>query len=736
MVLLGSAMFVSSVQAGVIVPLKWDPSPDTVAGYKVKCRVTGQTTLTTRDVGNVTAVNFETPTADRSFEFFVTAYDSSGTESDPSNLLTYLVSIASSSNAVPSLAVVSDQSVALGGLVSFAAIATDPDAPGQSLTFSLGAGAPVGAAIQPLTGLFTWQPTSAQASTTNSITITVTDNGSPALSASRTFKVIVGPLIPVNTAPVLAALADRNVIAGATLSFTASATDLDIPAQTLSYTLGAGAPAGASIQASSGAFSWTPTTSQAPSTNRINVVVTDNGSPALSATRAFTVIVVPTNTTPSLAAIANQTIVQGDTLSFTAAASDVDLPAQTLSFSLGGTPPTGASINVTSGQFTWTPAATQAPSTNSIQIVVTDNGSPVKTASRTFSVVVKKPNTTPVLTAISNKIVTVGDPVAFAATASDADVPSQTLTFSLGNGAPSGATIQSASGQFSWQPPTAGTNVISIIVRDNGSPSLSATQTFAIVARPPNTPPTLAAIGNKSVTQGEIISFTATATDTDLPAQTLVFGLADGAPPGASINPSTGSFSWMPSTNQAPSTNLISVIVTDNGSPSLSATQSFTVTVSQPIAQSPMFKLTFGFYKYGSASVSPRGDRSNGSDFYPVGTVVKLTAKPQKGAQFISWNVNGSSKAGNPLYLTMNADMNVSPIFSRDSSTAASEIIEPTLALESSETGTTLIIGAGTDDWIVEATSDFITWNPVSTGSFSDRVEIGLTQEREFFRIR
>ncbi|MFO1512374.1 MAG: lamin tail domain-containing protein [Verrucomicrobiota bacterium] len=94
-----------------------------------------------------------------------------------------------------------------------------------------------------------------------------------------------------NSPPTLAALNNVELIIGQSLNFTASASDTNVPAQTLTFSLGAGAPAGASINASSGQFHWTPTT--APSTNNISVIVTDSGTPSLSATQSFQVIVFP-----------------------------------------------------------------------------------------------------------------------------------------------------------------------------------------------------------------------------------------------------------------------------------------------------------------------------------------------------------------------------------------------------------------------------------------------------------
>jgi len=72
--------------------------------------------------------------------------------------------------------------------------------------------------------------------------------------------------------------------------FTASATDADIPANALSFSLDAGAPAGASINSVTGAFMWTPTTAQA-GVHSITVRVSDNGVPSLSAAETITVTV-------------------------------------------------------------------------------------------------------------------------------------------------------------------------------------------------------------------------------------------------------------------------------------------------------------------------------------------------------------------------------------------------------------------------------------------------------------
>src|SRR5207249_3403657 len=111
----------------------------------------------------------------------------------------------------------------------------------------------------PANGTFTWIPSEAQGPSTNIITVRVTDNGSPAQSDAKSFSVTV---TEVNSTPVLASIGNRSVSEGTLLTFTASASDPDIPSQALTFSLDAGAPAGATINAANGVFTWTPTEAQ------------------------------------------------------------------------------------------------------------------------------------------------------------------------------------------------------------------------------------------------------------------------------------------------------------------------------------------------------------------------------------------------------------------------------------------------------------------------------------------
>jgi pectate lyase len=93
-----------------------------------------------------------------------------------------------------------------------------------------------------------------------------------------------------NTAPTLSPVSDTNIIAGVTLNITNVAADANLPSQTLTFSL-LSTPGNATLGAISGVFSWRPLISQAGTTNLITVKVADNGTPILSATQSFNVIV-------------------------------------------------------------------------------------------------------------------------------------------------------------------------------------------------------------------------------------------------------------------------------------------------------------------------------------------------------------------------------------------------------------------------------------------------------------
>ncbi len=283
-------------------------------------------------------------------------------------------------NVRPTLLPITGGTVNELNLFTTTASATDPDA-GQSLTFGL-VSPPSGMSNNPTTGAITWTPSQLQSPSTNTITAIVTDNGTPPLTGTNTFTVIVRE---VNVAPSLPTILTQTVNESALLTVINTATNFNIHSTNSGYKL-VNPPSNMVISAS-GIITWTPAPNQSPSTNTITTVVTNSNpydlvNPHLTATNSFTVIVYA----PTLAALGNFTVNAGQTITFTASATDND-PTRVLTFSLVA-PPTGATVGSANGHFNWRPGVAFANSTNAVQVKVTDNSAPSVSDSKSFTVTV------------------------------------------------------------------------------------------------------------------------------------------------------------------------------------------------------------------------------------------------------------------------------------------------------------------------------------------------------------
>jgi len=385
-----------------------------------------------------------------------------------------------------------------------------------------------------------------------------------------------------NTAPVLTAIGNKSVNELTQLAFTATATDdgLPNPPAGLTFSLANPAsgtfPAGATIT-TGGAFEWTPTEAQGPGTYRVKVVVSDG---ALSEDEEIQITVNEVQSNPILTAIGNKSIDELQLLSFAATASDPD--GGTLTFSLAN-PATGtfpASAAITSGgAFTWTPTEAQGPGTYRVKVVVTDEDT--NKAEEEIEITVNEVNVPPVLAAIGNRITDEQVQLAFTATASDTDLPAQTLTFSLANPAsgtfPTGAAI-TAGGAFTWTPAEAqgpGTYRVKVVVSDG---TVTDEEEIEITVNEVNVAPVLTVPANVVTQWGvTLANLAATATDADIPANTLTFSKVSG-PTWVTVA-ANGTISFGTITAADVGTYTVRVRVQDNGSPVLGDEKQFTITV-------------------------------------------------------------------------------------------------------------------------------------------------------------
>jgi len=447
--------------------------------------------------------------------------------------------------------------------------ATDADLPADALSYSLLV-APAGASIS-VNGVITWPTAEIDGPGVFTITTRVVDNGTPALSATNTFTVTVNE---VNTVPTLPAQSNRTINEAVALVVTNTASDGDLPGNGLSYQL-LNPPSGASINGS-GIVNWTPTESQGPSTNTITTVVTDNGTPNLSATNSFTVIVNEVNSAPSfIVTPTNQIIAELTLLTVTNAATDSDVPTNVLTYALTG--PATATINTNTGVITWTTGEADGPSTNTFITVASDGTASV---TNSFTVAVTEVNQAPVLPVQTNRTIAELSLLTVTNTATDGDLPANTLTYQLIN-SPAGASINSG-GIITWTPTEAqgpGIYTNFTVVSDG---IVSVTNSFAVTVTEVNQAPVLPVQTNRTIAELALLTVTNTASDGDLPVNALTYQLLN--PPGNAVISASGIITWTPSEGEGPgSTNLVTVV--SDGT--VSVTNSFTVTVTE-VNQAPV----------------------------------------------------------------------------------------------------------------------------------------------------
>jgi hypothetical protein len=99
-------------------------------------------------------------------------------------------------------------------------------------------------------------------------------------------------------------------------------------------------------------------------------------------------------------------------------------------------------------------------------------------------------NLPPMLTALSNCVLTAGQTLRVLPAATDINVPTQALSFRLVE-APPGAGLEPTNGSVTWRPTLAqapGAYAFQLAVDDNGTPPLSATQGFVATVNAPAQP--------------------------------------------------------------------------------------------------------------------------------------------------------------------------------------------------------------------------------------------------------
>lgn len=182
--------------------------------------------------------------------------------------------------------------------------------------------------------------------------------------------------------PTLTTIGNQQVNEDETLTFTVAAED---PlAHPITYTLDAasaslGMTLGETLGGTDGTFSWTPTNDQTGD-HTVTITIAND---YLETAETFTITVVAMNDAPTLEPLADWTLEEGEVVSFTAVAADIDSP--TLTYTLDDASVSkGMTIDATTGAFVWT-ATHEATGENTITVTVSDGA---LTASQVFTITV------------------------------------------------------------------------------------------------------------------------------------------------------------------------------------------------------------------------------------------------------------------------------------------------------------------------------------------------------------
>jgi hypothetical protein len=292
--------------------------------------------------------------------------------------------------------------------------------------------------------------------------------------------------------------------------------------------------------------------------------------------RDYAVVVRETNQSPVWEADPARVAAEESLYEFRLAASDADIPAQVLNYRLLSGP-TGLTV-ASDGWVRWVPTEVQGPSTNQVEVAVSDGFISV---TNRVELRIREVNVNPIWVGETVWMASEGQTLSVKLPVVDADVPQQSLSFVLESG-PDGLQL-SADGFLAWTPTEIqgqSTNRVRVRISDGVA---NVPLEFDIVVRELNQPPVwVTPAVTRRVSEGVLLSFPVVATDADLPAQPLTYRVVS-APWGMTLS-TNGVVSWRPTEIQGPSTNRVRIAVSDGVA---SVPLEFDVIVRDAITGSP-----------------------------------------------------------------------------------------------------------------------------------------------------
>ncbi|MCW5631782.1 MAG: tandem-95 repeat protein [Rubrivivax sp.] len=370
-------------------------------------------------------------------------------------------------------------------------------------------------------------------------------------------------VVAANQAPVanddVASTAEDTPVVVAVL-----ANDSDADVNALTVVLVGGPAHGSVVLNADQSFTYTPAANYfGPDsfTYRVNDGQADSGVATVA------VMVAPVNDPP--VAVADLATTARDTpVVLQLAGNDTDVDLDALAVISVTVPSHGTAVLNADGTVIYTPAA-QYVGADSFTYTVSDGQG--GTAVGSVSITVIAVNRSPVAT--DDTASTPEDtPVVVAVLANDSDADGDALTVVLVSGPAHGSVVLNADRSFTYTPAANYFGADSFTYRVNDGQADSAVATVSLTVTPVNDAPTIGPVAPRTINEGSPLTLVVGGTDPD--GDPLTYTL-DGAPAGASIDPTTGVFTWTPA--DGPGQAQITVRATDPGG--ASGTAAFSVTV-------------------------------------------------------------------------------------------------------------------------------------------------------------
>ncbi len=434
-------------------------------------------------------------------------------------------------NRPPVLDPIADQTIDENTPWQLQVTASDPDKEDQGKLRFNATNLPQGMQFDSSAAQFKWTPTYEQSGVYSGIHVKVMDTGG--LSDEKQFTITVNH---VNRPPVLEAVAPLKGVENSPITLQLQASDPDKEDEGKLVFSCANLPQGATLDAQSGAFQWTPNFLQA-GTYELQFKVTDSGG--LSAEQTVSITVEDLNRPPQLQPIEAKKVLENQLLRFKVLGSDEDSD-NTLTYTAEGLPE-GATFDPATQTFSWQPTFEQAGSYQ-VTFKVTDGK---EEASIVVPIEVVNVNRPPQFSGLSDRQVKENETLSFTVSANDPDAGT-TLQLEAKD-LPEGAQFSANNGQFSWTPTfeQAGDYTVTFVVSDGDT---TVSKTVKITVQNVNRPPVFNEIADQTVKENEELRFTISATDPD--AGTKLTFSAQGLPKGAQFDANSATFIWTPDFDQ------------------------------------------------------------------------------------------------------------------------------------------------------------------------------------------